>query len=164
MPPVQSSSTTTTIEPEKELSVDDIASALSEGVEAGEDDEEIVPDTLGDLKITDEDDTDDDDKKKEKDEDEVKLETTDDELELVTPPHRAEILKAFPDLFRKFPFIEKALGQEKQYTEIFGTIDDAKEVKDRADEYGKFETDLMQGNINGVFKSLKLPMKKHLLK
>jgi len=125
--------------------------------------EEVIPETLGELKLIDDDEEDeeDDDVKKKKDSEKTKEgeENKEPELELddelVTPPARQEILKAYPDLFKKFPFIDRALRQEKEYTELFGTVEDARDAQQRSAEYSQFENDLLQGNTNGLFKSLK---------
>jgi hypothetical protein len=95
-------------------------------------------------------------KKDELDELEEELETPDEEkLELVTPVRRKEILKEFPDLFKKFPYLEKAYYREQQYTELIPTIDDAKEILAKADVLDKFEADISKGNIEQALKAVK---------
>src|SRR5690606_24801038 len=54
----------------------------------------------------------------------------DDELELITPSTRKEILKDFPELFKKHPYLEKAMYRDKAFSEIFPTVDDAKEASE----------------------------------
>jgi hypothetical protein len=103
-----------------------------------------------------------DEGKEEKDEesekeDELKLDEEIDEskLEFSDLPSRKEVLKAFPDLYKKFPALEKAIYREQQYSEVFPNIDDAKTAKDNADNYEKFEASLLDGNISSVLKSVK---------
>ncbi len=81
-------------------------------------------------------------------------EPTDEQLELVTPVRRKEILEKYPKLFKDFPYLEKAYYREQQFTEIFPTIPDAKASLEKSEILDKFETDLMAGNteimLNGV--------------
>jgi len=82
---------------------------------------------------------------------EAELETpSDEDLELVTPVRRSEILKAYPDIFKKFPYLERAYYREQQYTELLPTIDDAKEAVGKSKVLDNFERDLMQGNSENI--------------
>lgn len=87
-------------------------------------------------------------------EDELK-EPTEEQLELATPVRRKEILKKYPQLFKDFPYLEKAYYREQQFTEILPTIEDAKEAKEKADTLDKFDDDLRQGNTELILKSIK---------
>src|SRR5215831_19879700 len=40
-------------------------------------------------------------------------------LELVTPVRRGEILAKYPNVFKDFPYLEKAYYREQQFTETF---------------------------------------------
>jgi hypothetical protein len=109
-----------------------------------------------------EDDEEDEDKKDKDDEDdnlnelEDELEEPDEEkLELVTPVRRGEILKKYPNLFKDFPYLEKAYFREQQYTELLPTIDDAKEAIDKSQTLDKLEKDLLDGNISGLLRASK---------
>ncbi len=103
----------------------------------------------------------DDDEEEESEDDDLEeleedLEEPDErKLELVTPVRRKEILKAYPDLFKKFPYLEKAYYREQQFTEVFPTIDDAKEARQAADTLVRMEADLMDGNSELVFNAIK---------
>lgn len=88
--------------------------------------------------------------KKEEDE-----ELKEEDLELTTVPRRQEILKAYPDIFKKFPALNNVLYREKEYTEVFGSVEDAKDIKDRAETFDRFEGEVLNGNIGAVFHSLK---------
>lgn len=98
-------------------------------------------------------------KGEEEDEDELKaLEEdlegpTEEQLELVTPVRRKEILKKYPELFKDFPYLEKAYYREQQFTEIFPTIDEAKEAVAKGEILDRFENDIMSGNIVTVLKA-----------
>jgi len=81
-------------------------------------------------------------------------EPTDEQLELVTPVRRKEILAKYPKLFKDFPYLEKAYYREQQYTELLPTIDDAKEAVSKAETLDKFESDLMNGNTEMMLKAI----------
>jgi len=72
------------------------------------------------------------------------------EFELVVPVRRAEILKAYPDLFKKFPYLEKAYFREQQYTELLPTLDDAKEAISKSEILDRFESDLLKGETEKI--------------
>jgi len=78
-----------------------------------------------------------------------------DEDEIITPPHRNEILKAYPDIFKKFPYLEQAMYREKAFSELFGTMDSAKEILEKSQDYDKFSDDLFKGDSTPIFKSVK---------
>src|SRR6185436_17783046 len=63
---------------------------------------------------------------------------TDEQLELVTPVARREILKKYPTLFKDFPYLEKAYYREQQFTELLPTIDDAKQAVAKSETLDKF--------------------------
>ena len=87
---------------------------------------------------------------------EAELEEPDDEkLELVTPVRRRDILKKYPQLFKDFPYLEKAYYREQQFTEVFPTINDAKAAHEKSEVLDKFENDVMGGNIETILKSVK---------
>lgn len=126
------------------------------------DDTEVI-DLDGDKK---DDDKDPDDKDEDKDDDDDKdlkdLEDSleDDEideskLELAMPVRRSEILKEFPDLFKKFPALERSYYRDQQFSEILPTIEDAKEAVAKAEILDKFETDLFDGKTELMLKSVK---------
>lgn len=79
----------------------------------------------------------------------------DDEVDIEAPPRKKEILKEYPELFKKFPFLEKIMYRDKQYNELFGSFDDAKELAERAESFTNFETQLLSGNTEDVLKNIK---------
>jgi hypothetical protein len=112
----------------------------------------------------DKDDKDDKDKKDEDDdiEDELKdledeLEDPDEEkLELTSPVPRREILKKYPEIFKDFPYLEKAYYREQQFTNIFPTIDDAKAAAEANQVLERYTDDMIeQGNTQNVLKMIK---------
>jgi hypothetical protein len=90
------------------------------------------------------------------DDDDEKIELKDEEVdEYVELPSRKSILKAYPDLFKKFPGVERAMYREKEYTETFPTIAEAKQAKERLEVFRNIETDLFDGNITNLLSSVK---------
>lgn len=90
------------------------------------------------------------------DDDFVKKYEAENELELSAKiPSRKEILEYDPKLFKKFPTLEHAIYREKQYAELFPTLDDAKQASERSQVLENFEKDLLGGNIDNVLKVVK---------
>lgn len=83
------------------------------------------------------------------------LEEPDEEkLELVTPVRRAEIIKKYPEIFKDFPYLEKAYYREQQFTEIYATIPEAREAREKAETLDNVERDLNDGNTELLLKSI----------
>jgi hypothetical protein len=109
------------------------------------------------------DEEDDDEKPKDDDEEDDELEALVEELEepdaekleLTTPVRRREILKKYPNLFKDFPYLEKAYYREQQFTELLPTIDDAKIAVEKAETLDNFEKDLMGGNTETILKTIR---------
>jgi hypothetical protein len=80
---------------------------------------------------------------------------TDEQLELVTPVRRKEILAKYPKLFKEFPYLEKAYYREQQYTEILPTINDAKEAAESHQTLANVEKDLMDGSTERLLLAAK---------
>jgi len=108
--------------------------------------------------------TDDEDDDKEDDEKEVdelkeieeELEgPSEEDLELMTPVRRKEILAKYPKLFKDFPYLEKAYYREQQFTEVFPTIQDAKVSSEKARYLDQLDVQVMQGDIGVVLQAVK---------
>lgn len=82
-------------------------------------------------------------------------ETDEDKLELTTPVSRREILKKYPNIFKEFPYLEHAYYREREFTEIYPTLDDARDAKDKAEVFGRIERDLVGGNTENILKAIK---------
>lgn len=78
-----------------------------------------------------------------------------DEIELVTPVKRKDILKKYPELFKDFPYLEKAMYREQQYTELLPTLDDARELVDKVKGYENFESSLLSGSTEEILKTVR---------
>lgn len=77
------------------------------------------------------------------------------DLELVAPVRRAEILKKYPKLFKDFPYLEKAYYREQAYTKLLPTIEDAESAVEKATVLDNFEKDISQGNLETTLKAIK---------
>jgi len=119
-----------------------------------DDDIKLDLDTEDDDKSTDENDETDSKDDDESEEKEIDLKD-EDELDYKDIPKRQEILKAYPDIFKKFPGVEKAIYREQQYAEVFPTISDAKAANERLTTLKNFEGELLSGSIEGVLASVK---------
>lgn len=80
---------------------------------------------------------------------------TEDEIEVEAPPRKKEILKEYPELFKKFPFLEKMMYRDREITELFGSFDDAKEIAEKSENFNNFESQLLSGNTEEVLRSVK---------
>lgn len=88
--------------------------------------------------------------------DEIELSTNEDEeVELQIPAKKSEILKKHPNIFKDFPELERSYYRDQQYREIFATPGEAKEASSRLRILDAIETDVLDGNIEGVLKSVK---------
>jgi len=82
-------------------------------------------------------------------------EPDEEKLDLVTPVARREILKKYPNVFKDFPYLEKAYYREQQFTQIHPTIEEARISKDKSDTLDAFEADLMKGNTEKMLMAAK---------
>lgn len=79
----------------------------------------------------------------------------DDDIDVEAPPRKKEILKEFPELFKKFPFLEKIMYRDREYNELFGSFDDAKEIAEKSETFNRFESQLLAGNTEEILKNVK---------
>lgn len=77
------------------------------------------------------------------------------DLELMTPVRRKEILAKYPTLFKDFPYLEKAYYREQQFTELLPTIQDARVAVEKARAMDMMEGSVMSGDISGVLQAAK---------
>lgn len=102
-----------------------------------------------------EDGVDSEDKDDELDELEADLAEPDEEkLQLMTPSKRKDILKDYPDLFKKHPYLETAYFREQKFTEIFPAIKDAEAAAQDVKILQDLEDDLQEGNLERLFSGL----------
>jgi hypothetical protein len=132
---------------------DDKKDKKSESLEDDEDkdeDKDEDDDPEDDDESDDDEDSDDDKSKKDK----LDLDE-DDDLNVTGVPKRQEILKAFPELFKKFPSIEKAIYRENEYAKVFPSLDDAKDAAEKVETLKQVESELLDGNLENLLGRLK---------
>lgn len=110
-----------------------------------DEDKEIKESSEGDIELI---------EPEEEDEEKIDLSKPDD-IEIDSPPRKKEILKKYPEIFKDFPFVEKALYRDRQYSELFGSFDDAKEIAEKSDIFNEFESQLLAGNTVEILKNVK---------
>jgi len=128
-------------------------------------DKEEIPEKKTAVKDNEDEEDEDDIDLKDEDEDEDKLDldedeklkksAKDDDIEIDAPPRKKEVEGKFPGFFKAFPFMEKMMYRDRQYTELFGSFDDAKETAERAQEMQGFEVDLLNGNTEKILSEIK---------
>jgi len=112
------------------------------------------------------DDTDDDETEKEDGDEEEEVDELkeieeelegpkEEDLELTTPVRRREILAKYPQLFKDFPYLEKAYYREQQFTELLPTIQDAQTAVEKARFMDNIDRSLMSGDISQVLAATK---------
>jgi hypothetical protein len=80
---------------------------------------------------------------------------SEEDLELTTPVRRKEILAKYPQLFKDFPYLEKAYYREQQFTEIYPTIQDARISAEKANILDQAERQVMNGDITMFLQAAK---------
>lgn len=130
--------------------VDDIVDLMNED----EEDDKVKEDK--------EDDEQEEDKDEESDDEEEKLEEPEEEEDkkeeennVVLQGKRQDVLKAYPDIFKKFPWVEHAIYRNNQYSEVFPTLEEAKDARQKAEALDIYEEQLQEGNIGEILKVLK---------
>ena len=82
-------------------------------------------------------------------------EPSEEDLEIMTPVRRREILAKYPKLFKDFPYLEKAYYREQQFTELLPTIQDAKLAVEKARILDVHDRNMMNGDITSVLSAVK---------
>lgn len=98
------------------------------------------------------------DEKVELDEEEEEVEEKEEkeeDFDIKPLPTRKEIIAAFPDLYKKFPQLNNAFYRERQFTELIGDPNDARELIAKAKSLDGFEQYLQSGEIEKVFQGIK---------
>lgn len=128
---------------------DDVLTSLN-SLDSDDDDIEVVkPESDDEDEPETKDDKDESDN--EDDEEEIKL----DESTYEEVPKVAELKKAYPDIFKKFPGVRRAIFREAEYSRVFTSIDEAKDAKGRLEDFNHLESEISAGNIEGLLASVK---------
>lgn len=80
----------------------------------------------------------------------------DEDLDIIAPARRKEILKKYPNLFKEFPHLEKAYYRDQVYNELFSTPEEAKEVAQVAKTFETFQNQVVgKGDTTQVLRAVK---------
>lgn len=82
-------------------------------------------------------------------------EEPEEELELIAPVRRKEILAKYPNLFKDFPYLQKAYYLEQKYSEILPTLDDAKAAVEKSSLLDKYESEIMDGSTESILSAVR---------
>ena len=123
-------------------------------------DEEEDDDREDDDKVTKEDEDEDEDND-EDDDDEVTDEDKDEEVNESDSLYQ-QVKKTSPDLFKKIPELKRVLFREAAYTEVFPTVDEAKEALETSQLFNTFQNDITGGNSEKLLVALEKVDKKSL--
>jgi hypothetical protein len=80
---------------------------------------------------------------------------SEEQLELVTPVRRKEILAKYPTLFKEFPYLERAYYREQKFTELLPTIEDAQQAVAAKQTLDRMENDVMGGNTELILRAVR---------
>lgn len=78
--------------------------------------------------------------------------------QIIEIPNYKEIVKKYPEFFKDFPHLRHIVFHEKEYREIFPTVDDAKEAIERLEDFDTLRESLSSGtpeDIINVIDSIK---------
>lgn len=77
-------------------------------------------------------------------------------LEAAIPVSRREILKAYPDLFKKFPALEKSYWRDREFTKYFPNPEDGEKALQAVTTIENFERAIVdEGDLHSVLKMVK---------
>lgn len=69
-------------------------------------------------------------------------------------PSWSRVSAKYPEFFKEFPEIRDLIGREKAYTEIFATVEDAKEMAEKAGDFDALVEKISDGDLTPVLSSL----------
>lgn len=79
----------------------------------------------------------------------------DDDREPTFPVPKKVILAKYPDLFKDFKFLERAMYRDKEFTELVGTPEDAKELVEAKQKLDTIQADVLSGKIDDLIGEVK---------
>jgi hypothetical protein len=124
-----------------------------------EDKEETSTEEKKDDKTSDEED-DKEDKKDKKDEDDEEDDDDEEELDqdedsILHRPTFSEIKTKYPTFFKDFPDMRHMMGREREFTNLFGTVPEAKEAVELLKDYGQLDELVTTGNVKDFLSVVK---------
>lgn len=88
-------------------------------------------------------------------EEEEEPQFNEDDLDIIAPARRKEILKKYPTLFKEFPHLEKAYYRDQEYNELFSTPGEAREMLQAAKNLEGFANRVQSGSTQEVLKTVR---------
>lgn len=88
-------------------------------------------------------------------ESEEELEEESEEEEDSTRPAIQDLKKKFPDIFKSFPGLRAQLFREKEFSELFDSVDDAKSALSAAEGYNVIASDVTEGDGSKLISAIK---------
>src|SRR5216684_2162863 len=83
-------------------------------------------------------------------EEEPKSEETEEDLIIASRPTIKEINAKYPEFFKDFPDLRHAFFREQEFSQIFPTIDDAKEAAENLESFSNLEEFVLSGTSDGL--------------
>lgn len=77
------------------------------------------------------------------------------EEELVETVPRKAVLAKYPNLFKEFPHLDRAVYREQKYSELLPTLKDAQTAVDKAAQLDELGEALAQGNTTEILRDIK---------
>lgn len=78
-----------------------------------------------------------------------------DEIGDYSPVPKDLLLKAYPDIFKKFPQIKNTFAREERFTELFPTVEDAETASNYQEAFANFENHIANGSSEHLLDSVK---------
>lgn len=116
-----------------------------------EEDEEEVEEEEEEQEDDEEEQEEEEDKEEEKDEEDEEEE--DDEIR-GDRPRFAQIRKEYPDIFKKFPDLRQIMIREERFSQVFPSVESAREAEEKSGFYDQFEASLVAGDPAPILKTL----------
>lgn len=94
----------------------------------------------------------------ESDDEEESLDEPEDEEEEPKPDDEftvQSLKKEFPEIFKKFPEVKDAIFRDREYTKLFGSVEDANEAAEKAEILDSIGAQIAQGDSTELVASLK---------
>lgn len=79
-------------------------------------------------------------------------------------PSMQQLREAFPDLFKKFPSLRDIYYREQEFSQIFPTVEDAKEASSNATAFQDVTDKVLAADAEGIFNAIKETDSKAFLK
>lgn len=97
-----------------------------------------------------------DKEEKEEDKEEEKEEKEEPKAEFpYDRPTMQQLREAFPDIFKKFPVLRDIYYREQEFSQIFPTIEDAKEASSNASAFADLSSKVLNGDAGSLFSAIK---------